>query len=235
MEGTTEGMRQRTQTSGGDEYVVAAMDRDDGGGTTAVMVGEGSLLPFENDGGQPMTERTGTMASQPTTPKPFKDGGEEGTTRRLTRKVKDRDEAARKANLWRQRKCGGEVNFRPKVERKSPWEAKKNKESKENGQKSKSPNLHRPRGRTLCMARPRPLYLMRKSSVGGAAAKPRWRARATLFRNAQDKESRAPARWRWRVHTIACCALKIKGQKGNFKPRLELINRGMLPQFKTTP
>ncbi|MED6209635.1 hypothetical protein PIB30_056675 [Stylosanthes scabra] len=35
---------------------------------------------------------------------------------------------------------GKMVNFRPKVERKSPREAKKNKESKENGQKGKSPN-----------------------------------------------------------------------------------------------
>ncbi|MED6204256.1 hypothetical protein PIB30_007727 [Stylosanthes scabra] len=127
------------------------------------------------------------------------------------------------------------VSFRPKVERKSPREAKKNKESKENGQKAKSPNLHRLRGRILCMARPRPPYLMRKSSVGGAAARPRWRAHVSLFCNTQDNGSRKPARCRWRVRAIACRALKIKGQKGNFKPRLEPINRGMLPQFKTTP
>ncbi|MED6143848.1 hypothetical protein PIB30_009658 [Stylosanthes scabra] len=36
---------------------------------------------------------------------------------------------------------GKGVMRRPKMERKSPREAKKNKESKENGQKAKSPNL----------------------------------------------------------------------------------------------
>ncbi|MED6175251.1 hypothetical protein PIB30_076646 [Stylosanthes scabra] len=41
-------------------------------------------------------------------------------------------------------------------------EAKKNKESNENGQKAKSPNQPKPRGRTLCMACPRPPFLMRK-------------------------------------------------------------------------
>ncbi|MED6181246.1 hypothetical protein PIB30_017636 [Stylosanthes scabra] len=105
----SEGQRRRARDK--EHKPPAAMDRDDGGGTKAVMVGEGSLLPFENDGGQLTTERTGTMASQPTTPKPFRDGGEEGTKRRLTRRVKDRDEVARKANLWRRRKCGGEGGF----------------------------------------------------------------------------------------------------------------------------
>ncbi|MED6190209.1 hypothetical protein PIB30_103675, partial [Stylosanthes scabra] len=71
----------------------------------------------------------------------------------------------------------------PKVEKKSPREAKKNKESKENGQKAKSPTQPRPRGCSLCMARPCPPFLMRKLSFDGAAARPRWPVRAILFRN----------------------------------------------------
>ncbi|MED6163930.1 hypothetical protein PIB30_084870 [Stylosanthes scabra] len=85
---------------------------------------------------------------------------------------------------------GKKVNFRPKVERKSPREAKKSKESKENGHKAKSPNQPSPRGRTLCMACPRPPFLMRKLSFGGAAARPRWRACATPFHNDQDSDNR---------------------------------------------
>ncbi|MED6219638.1 hypothetical protein PIB30_037611 [Stylosanthes scabra] len=59
------------------------------------------------------------------------------------------------------------VNFRPKIERKSPREAKKNKESKESGQKAKNkPN-------PALTARPRPPY--------GAPAPSLWRARALAY------------------------------------------------------
>ncbi|MED6200998.1 hypothetical protein PIB30_090668 [Stylosanthes scabra] len=55
-------------------------------------------------------------------------------------------------------------------------------------------------------ARPHPFHgapAPRKFSFGGAAARPRWRARTTPFRNDQDRDNRAPARWRWRVRAIA--------------------------------
>ncbi|MED6172242.1 hypothetical protein PIB30_048228 [Stylosanthes scabra] len=59
-----------------------------------------------------------------------------------------------------------------KVKRKSPTEAKKNKESKEDGPKVKTPNLPGSRSRALCMARPRPPYLIRKFSIAGAPTPP---------------------------------------------------------------
>ncbi|MED6209636.1 hypothetical protein PIB30_056676 [Stylosanthes scabra] len=52
------------------------------------------------------------------------------------------------------------------------------------------------------MARPRPLFLMRKFFVGGATARPRSHARTTPFRNDQDYDNLAPAQRRWRVHGI---------------------------------
>ncbi|MED6166586.1 hypothetical protein PIB30_110757, partial [Stylosanthes scabra] len=68
-------------------------------------------------------------------------------------------------------------------DRKSPREAKKNKESKESGHKAKNkPN-------PALTARPRPPLLNGEVSVGGAPARPRWCARATPFRNAQDKDT----------------------------------------------
>ncbi|MED6217204.1 hypothetical protein PIB30_015538 [Stylosanthes scabra] len=78
--------------------------------------------------------------------------------------------------------------------KKSPREAKKNKRSKENRQKAKKePN-------SASTARPRPPFLNMEVSVGGAPARPKWCARATPFRNAQEKGPRAPARWGWRAH-----------------------------------
>ncbi|MED6171171.1 hypothetical protein PIB30_038253 [Stylosanthes scabra] len=75
------------------------------------------------------------------------------------------------------------MNFRPKIERKSPREAKKNKGSKESGQNAKNkPN-------PALTARPRPPLLNGEVSVGGAPAGPRWCARATPFINAQDKDT----------------------------------------------
>ncbi|MED6172036.1 hypothetical protein PIB30_046424 [Stylosanthes scabra] len=73
-------------------------------------------------------------------------------------------------------------------------EAKKNKRSKENGQKAKKKSLtqRRLRARALKMARPRPPFLNMEVSVGGALAQPRWCARATPFRNAQDKDLTRP-------------------------------------------
>ncbi|MED6120660.1 hypothetical protein PIB30_022944 [Stylosanthes scabra] len=56
----------------------------------------------------------------------------------------------------------------------------------------KSPTQRRPRARALKMARPRPPFLNMEVSVGGAPARPRWCARATPFRNAQDKDLERP-------------------------------------------
>ncbi|MED6110141.1 hypothetical protein PIB30_040199 [Stylosanthes scabra] len=58
----------------------------------------------------------------------------------------------------------------------------------------KSPTQRRPRARAraLKMARPRPPFLNMKVSVGGAPARSRWCASATLFRNAQDKDLARP-------------------------------------------
>ncbi|MED6145132.1 hypothetical protein PIB30_022130, partial [Stylosanthes scabra] len=70
--------------------------------------------------------------------------------------------------------------------RKRPREAKKNKRSKENGQKAKkSPTQRRPRARALKMVRPRPPFLNMEVSVGGAPAPP-------PFHNAQDKDIARP-------------------------------------------
>ncbi|MED6149504.1 hypothetical protein PIB30_063192, partial [Stylosanthes scabra] len=92
----------------------------------------------------------------------------------------------------------------PKVLRKSPREAKKNKRSKENGQKAKKePNTASTAHPRPKDAHPRPPLLKMEVFVGGAPARPRWRARDTPFRNAQDKDlarprdgGGAPA-WRW--------------------------------------
>ncbi|MED6132335.1 hypothetical protein PIB30_018173 [Stylosanthes scabra] len=81
----------------------------------------------------------------------------------------------------------------PDEERKSPREAKKNMRSKENRQKAKkNPTQHRPRACALKMARPCPPFFNMEVSVGGAPARPRWCARATLFHNAQDKDLTRP-------------------------------------------
>ncbi|MED6139961.1 hypothetical protein PIB30_088690 [Stylosanthes scabra] len=71
------------------------------------------------------------------------------------------------------------------MERKSPREAKKNKESKESGQKVKN----KPNPALTMHPRPRPPLLNGEVSVGGAPARPRWCARATPFCNAQDKDT----------------------------------------------
>ncbi|MED6182646.1 hypothetical protein PIB30_030497 [Stylosanthes scabra] len=78
------------------------------------------------------------------------------------------------------------VDFRPKVWRKSPRKAKKNKRSKENGQKAKKePN-------PASTARLHPPFLNMEVFIGGAPARPRWCAHATPFRNAQDKDLARP-------------------------------------------
>ncbi|MED6160908.1 hypothetical protein PIB30_055647 [Stylosanthes scabra] len=78
-------------------------------------------------------------------------------------------------------------------ERKSPREAKKNKEARRMDKKpKKSQTQYQPRARALKMARPRPPFLNMEVSVGGAPARPRWHARATLFRNDQDKDLARP-------------------------------------------
>ncbi|MED6208139.1 hypothetical protein PIB30_042403 [Stylosanthes scabra] len=59
----------------------------------------------------------------------------------------------------------------------------------------KSPTQRRPRARALKMARPRPPFLNMEVSVGGMPAQPRWRARATPFRNDQDKDLARPRDW----------------------------------------
>ncbi|MED6175428.1 hypothetical protein PIB30_078226, partial [Stylosanthes scabra] len=56
----------------------------------------------------------------------------------------------------------------------------------------KSPTQRRLRARALKMARPRPPFLNMEVSVGGAPARPRWCARPTPFRNAQDKDLARP-------------------------------------------
>ncbi|MED6160525.1 hypothetical protein PIB30_052186 [Stylosanthes scabra] len=78
-------------------------------------------------------------------------------------------------------------------ERKSPREAKKNKEARRMDKKpKKSPTQRQPRARALKMARPRPPFLNMEVSVGGAPARPRWCACAAPFRNAQDKDLASP-------------------------------------------
>ncbi|MED6162402.1 hypothetical protein PIB30_070132 [Stylosanthes scabra] len=56
----------------------------------------------------------------------------------------------------------------------------------------KSPTQRQPRACALEMARSRPPFLNMEVSDGGAPARPRWCARATPFRNTQDKDLACP-------------------------------------------
>ncbi|MED6132614.1 hypothetical protein PIB30_020624 [Stylosanthes scabra] len=102
--------------------------------------------------------------------------------------------------------CGIDFNkppSRPKMEEKSPREAKKNKKSKRFDKKPRSPistDRAAPRPRRRVRTLP---FLIRKFSVGGAPARSRWRVRATPFLNGEDSTDGALARWRWRTRAIA--------------------------------
>ncbi|MED6206816.1 hypothetical protein PIB30_030262 [Stylosanthes scabra] len=102
-----------------------------------------------------------------------------------------------------------------KVE-KSIREARKNKESKENGHEAKE---LRWRGRTPLTARPqiaRPRHplLNKEVYVDGAPARPRWCVRVTPLLNEEVNEDRALARPRWRVRAIASGVHKMKAKMG---------------------
>ncbi|MED6161495.1 hypothetical protein PIB30_061236 [Stylosanthes scabra] len=76
-----------------------------------------------------------------------------------------------------------------KFYRKSLRGAKKNKEARKMDKKpKKSPTQRQLRACALDMARPRPPFLNMEVSNGGALVRPRWCARATPSRNAQDKD-----------------------------------------------
>ncbi|MED6209357.1 hypothetical protein PIB30_053906 [Stylosanthes scabra] len=81
----------------------------------------------------------------------------------------------------------------PKCRGRAQGKLKKNKEARRMDKKpKKSPTQCQPRSRALKMARPRPLFLNMKVSVGGAPARLRWCAHTTPFCNAQDKDLACP-------------------------------------------
>ncbi|MED6157173.1 hypothetical protein PIB30_020840 [Stylosanthes scabra] len=81
----------------------------------------------------------------------------------------------------------------PKCRGRTQGKLKRTREARRTDKKpKKSPTMRQPRARAPKMARPRPPFLNMEVLVGGAPARPILCARATPFRNAQDKDLARP-------------------------------------------